>query len=95
MIVLSSFATPEAQIRILSLQGCTVSLIADDVGNPAKEFEELGPHMRFVHAPELDELLNEDPADSVEYQKSWEDGKDDPWLIFHTSGTTGSSLSPG
>jgi hypothetical protein len=23
---------------------------------------------------------------------AWEEGKDDPWLVFHTSGTTGSSF---
>lgn len=89
MIVLSSFATPEAQLRILSLKGCTVYVTADDTGNAAKELGEREPNIQFVQAPKLDKLLNEAPADPVEYQKSWENGKHDPWLIFHTSGTTG------
>ena len=39
--------------------------------------------------PELDQFLKDDEATQFFYKKSWEEGKDDPWLVFHTSGTTG------
>ena len=89
MIVLSSFATPEAQLRILSLKGCAVYLTADKTGDDVQELKRREPNIQFVQAPKLDKFLNENPAHAVEYQKSWENGKDNPWLIFHTSGTTG------
>ncbi|KAL8646101.1 MAG: hypothetical protein Q9210_006319 [Variospora velana] len=45
--------------------------------------------MPVVVAPELAELLAEGPSPPYAYTKSWEEAKDDPWIIFHTSGTTG------
>lgn len=42
--------------------------------------------------PEIDEFMKETEAPIYTYTKAWEEGKDDPWLVFHTSGTTGSSF---
>lgn len=39
--------------------------------------------------PELAEFLDSTPAKLVPFTKTWEEAKDDPWLVFHTSGTTG------
>ena len=90
MILPSSFATPEAQRRILSSKGCTVYIRPESSVAALREIEQREPKIQFIRAPELNELLNENPAHPVEYRKSWEHGKDDPWLVFHTSGTTGS-----
>ncbi|KAE8133478.1 hypothetical protein BDV38DRAFT_274310 [Aspergillus pseudotamarii] len=46
------------------------------------------PHVQAVGVPELDEFLREDEAVPYNYDKTWDEGKDDPWLVFHTSGTT-------
>lgn len=48
-------------------------------------------NIRIVVAPELEELLQDKQSKPFVYQKSWKEGKDDPWLVFHTSGTTGKS----
>jgi acyl-coenzyme A synthetase/AMP-(fatty) acid ligase len=39
--------------------------------------------------PELQEWITEKEAELYEYKKSWEEAANDPWIIFHTSGTTG------
>jgi hypothetical protein len=39
---------------------------------------------------EIDDMPMEiNNVSPVSYTKSWEEAKDDPWLIFHTWGTTG------
>lgn len=52
------------------------------------------PGIRTVTGPELEELFQETEAEPHVYKKSWEEAKDDPWLIFHTSGTTGQTITP-
>lgn len=47
------------------------------------------PHIRDITVPDLDEWLRDDKAPIYEYTKSFNQAKDDPWIIFHTSGTTG------
>lgn len=42
-----------------------------------------------LQVPDLQEWLREEQAQPVLYAKSWEEAKSDPWLVFHTSGTTG------
>lgn len=36
--------------------------------------------------------MQEKEAAPSNYPKTWDDGADDPWLVFHTSGTTGLSI---
>ncbi|PQE08772.1 AMP-binding enzyme protein [Rutstroemia sp. NJR-2017a BVV2] len=45
--------------------------------------------LQIVAAPALEDLLQDKPAQQFRYQKSWEEARDNPWLVFHTSGTTG------
>jgi hypothetical protein len=35
--------------------------------------------------------MKEEEAPVFTYLKSWEEGRDDLWLVFHKSGTTGLS----
>ena len=51
-------------------------------------------HLQSRVAPSLQDLITENSAKPYEYRKSWDEAKDDPWLIFHTSGTTGQTGSP-
>ncbi|KAJ5715912.1 uncharacterized protein N7483_013093 [Penicillium malachiteum] len=46
-------------------------------------------HIQTITVPPLEQFLNETEATSVNYSKTWEEEQDDPWLVFHTSGTTG------
>lgn len=50
-------------------------------------------HLRAITVPDLGEFVNETEATPFCYPKTWEEGKEDPWLVFHTSGTTGKYLS--
>ncbi|KAJ5718941.1 hypothetical protein N7493_007396 [Penicillium malachiteum] len=89
MVLPSPLVTPEAQLQILEKKGCRIYLrpeeMTDSVGGVLKG----APHVQPITVPALDHFLNETEASPVNYPKSWAEGKDDPWLVFHTSGTTG------
>lgn len=59
--------------------------MADRVGAILRD----ASHIQAITAPELAEIMQETEATPYNYPKSWEDGADDPWFVFHTSGTTG------
>jgi acyl-coenzyme A synthetase/AMP-(fatty) acid ligase len=46
-------------------------------------------HIQTIEVPDIAQFFREDEAEAVNYSKTWEEGKDDPWLVYHTSGTTG------
>ena len=47
------------------------------------------PNTRVVQTPALHDWISAEGALNYEYSKSWEVANSDPWIIFHSSGTTG------
>lgn len=45
--------------------------------------------MKHVVIPELDVLLDKEKAAHYPYEKTFDEAKNDPYVILHTSGTTG------
>jgi acyl-coenzyme A synthetase/AMP-(fatty) acid ligase len=92
LVLPSPLITPEAQKRILEAKRCALYLrpssLETHVGAALKE----APHIQVITVPEIDEFMKETEAPTYTYPKPWEEGKDDPWLVFHTSGTTGSTF---
>lgn len=85
--------TPEAHLHMLNGKNCTVYLrpdiMADSIGAILKD----SPHIEQKDIPSASDYFMQDlEAEPVTYAKSWEEEKDDPWLVFHTSGTTGIAL---
>jgi acyl-CoA synthetase (AMP-forming)/AMP-acid ligase II len=89
MVLPSPLIPPIAQRLILNKTQCQVyirpSSMAEVVGTVLKD----APNVQQITAPELDSLLQDSQAEPYVYPKSWEEGKNDPWLVAHTSGTTG------
>ena len=46
------------------------------------------PMQRLV-VPELQDLLAEDPVEAIPFTKTFEEYRLKPWIILHTSGSTG------
>ncbi|KAJ5196981.1 hypothetical protein N7449_007460 [Penicillium cf. viridicatum] len=88
LVLPSPLITAEAQRRILDAKSCTLYLrplsLAEHVGAVLKE----APHIQAITVPEIDEFMKDTEAPAYTYPKSWKEGKHDPWLVFHTSGTT-------
>lgn len=91
MVLPSPLATPEAQQHILSETSCIIYMHSGNLSTKVDGIVTAGSEIQIIVAPELIELLQDKPAEPVSYSKSWEDSKDDPWLVFHISGTTGQS----
>lgn len=47
------------------------------------------PNIRRISVPEVHEWVSEGESQPYRYAKGWDEAKLDPWIIFHTSGTTG------
>ncbi|EAW23609.1 putative AMP-binding enzyme [Aspergillus fischeri NRRL 181] len=90
MVLPSPLIPPAAQRLILKKTQCNVYIRPSSMAQVVGAILEDAPHIQQITAPEPDSLLQETPAEPYVYPKSWGEGKKDPWLVAHTSGTTGS-----
>lgn len=74
---------------MLSKTSCSLVVRTDSMEAVVDDLVKRGLHLQAIEAPELDSLLTTTTVDAINYQKSWDQAKDDPWIVFHTSGTTG------
>ncbi|RAH51134.1 acetyl-CoA synthetase-like protein [Aspergillus brunneoviolaceus CBS 621.78] len=89
LILPSPLVTAEAQRRILESQKCTVYLRPSAMKAEVDAILHDAPHIQTINIPDLEQFLHETESEPVTYSKTWDEGKNDPWLVFHTSGTTG------
>ncbi|CAI7665550.1 unnamed protein product [Penicillium pancosmium] len=89
IVLPSPLITPDAQTRILNAKNCGLYLRTPAMAEPIAAVLKEAPHVQVITVPDLSVFLNEDTAPKYTYSKSWEEAKDDPWVVFHTSGTTG------
>ncbi|OOG00366.1 hypothetical protein ASPCADRAFT_158331 [Aspergillus carbonarius ITEM 5010] len=89
MVLPSPLVTAEAQLRILETKGCTVYLRPLSMAAPVEAILQNAPHIQTITVPDTEAFMQEAEAAPINYSKTWEEGKADPWLVFHTSGTTG------
>ncbi|KAF2258864.1 acetyl-CoA synthetase-like protein [Lojkania enalia] len=84
-----SLAPPPVKLHLLQSTRCEYLLHPAYAQEQVRRLLSDSPHIRSIVVPELNTWLNADKAPAFSYRRSWDEGKDDPWLIFHTSGTTG------
>ncbi|OJI91484.1 hypothetical protein ASPTUDRAFT_112794 [Aspergillus tubingensis CBS 134.48] len=89
MVLPSPLVTAEAQLHILEKKGCTVYLRPSSMEAHVAEILKAAPHVQTITVPDIEAFMKEAEAEPVNYSKTFEEGKADPWLVFHTSGTTG------
>lgn len=76
-------------MHLLKTTNCSAYLHADTLGPLVDSVLGTKSSIRRLEIPELDEWLSKENAPMFPYTKTWEEAKLDPWIIFHTSGTTG------
>lgn len=89
MVLPSPLVTPHAQLQIFEKTGCTLYLRPEEMAESVAGILKDTSHIQPITLPPLEHFLNETEAIPFNYSKAWAEGKDDPWLVFHTSGTTG------
>jgi acyl-coenzyme A synthetase/AMP-(fatty) acid ligase len=67
---------------------CNILLASGPLMPIAAEIHTEKPDSRLLPVPELDEWFNDVEAELYPFTKTFEEAKDDPVCIFHTSGTT-------
>lgn len=93
MILPSPMMTTDAQLQILRKKKCTLYVRADSMAPIVDAVVRCDSGIEIVGAPKLESLLQVKLAQAYVYSKSWAEGRDDPWSVFHTSGTTGKPTS--
>lgn len=84
-----SSVTPEGRQQILAQKQCTQFLHSRNWHTQTwEEVVSLDSAVKALEVPELTHFIKAQPAEPVTYTKTWAEGKDDPWLCFHTLGTT-------
>lgn len=73
---------PEAQLGILEEKECTLYVRAESVASVVDEVVTRNADIRIISAPALEDLLQDKAAEPFVYAKTWEEGKDDPWLVI-------------
>lgn len=89
IVLPSSSVTPLARKRILEQKNCGFFLHATTHADDVREVAKIDENIVPLAVPELGTFFTDEPAEKTLYSKVWEEAKDDPWLCFHTSGTTG------
>ena len=92
MIITSLFATPEGYRRILAAKHCEVLIRPRSMASEVDDVAAHDPRIRKIDGPELEDLLGNKAAQINRFSGSWAENQDDPWLVFHTSGTTGTHM---
>ncbi|KAL1982511.1 hypothetical protein VTN96DRAFT_1236 [Rasamsonia emersonii] len=96
MIFPSPRNSNEAHYAVLKAAGCSKFLHATTTAALAQSLKDGWPHaegtsgeLLTLQVPEYQEFLDETPAPHYPYEKTFDEAKNDPFLILHTSGTTG------
>lgn len=76
-------------MKIFAAKDCALYLRPSSFAEKVATFLQEAPNVQPITVPDIEVFENEAEAPIYAYSKTWEEGKDDPWLVFHTSGTTG------
>ena len=82
-------APPAAKIHLLDASGCEAFLFTSAWETAVDGLLAERPKVKRAVAPDLSEWVTDVPAAEYPYDRTWSEAKDEPWIIFHTSGTTG------
>jgi acyl-coenzyme A synthetase/AMP-(fatty) acid ligase len=91
LLLPSPTATPAAQAYLVRKLECKTFLYGGGFGDVAHgvaaNVEEW--KVKALKVPELEACLKEQTVEPVEWRKSWEEARHLPWIVVHTSGSTG------
>ncbi|KAJ5642941.1 transferase family protein [Penicillium longicatenatum] len=89
-LFLSPKNNADGALAVLERTGCNIWVNAVDASPPTLVKEVLQRRsMTCLQLPLLDELLDADFTEDIPYTKTFEEAKNDPFCILHTSGSTG------
>jgi len=85
----SPYASTEAQLHLLDATVCKAFVYSMVHADHVQSLVAFRPNVNPILIPEAQGWFHADQVAVYEYKKTWDEAKLDPWIIFHTSGTTG------
>ena len=79
---------PEVQVALLEKLDCNILFTPEQVSDVAKTVLEKR-NMRKYILPDLEFFLNDEDVKPYPYNKTYEEARKDPYVVMHSSGTTG------
>ena len=79
---------PEIQIALLEKLGCDILLTPEQISEATRGVLD-NRAMRTFTLPDLNFFLQDEPIKPYPYTKTWADARRDPYVVMHSSGTTG------
>jgi acyl-coenzyme A synthetase/AMP-(fatty) acid ligase len=91
LLLPSPFASVDAQAHLVQASECQTFIHEKEKTGIIHQVLAKTAHrsVSTLQMVEISELLQDEMVPPFPFTKTWEQAKDDPWLIFHTSGTTG------
>ena len=78
----------DIQVALLDKLDCNI-ILTPEVMSEATKGVLNKRRMQKLFLPDLDYFLNEEAVEDYPYSKSWEEARKDPYVVMHSSGTTG------
>ena len=79
---------PEVQVALLERLECGILMTPEQMSDATKVVLN-SRAMRKIILPDLDFFLSDEPVQPYPYTKTWEEARKDPYVVMHSSGTTG------
>ncbi|KAI9676690.1 MAG: hypothetical protein M1822_008253 [Bathelium mastoideum] len=79
---------PEVQVALLEKLQCTRLFAPEEMSEAAKIVLEHRKMSKYI-LPDLEYFLSEEPVEPYPYSKPFEEARKDPYVVLHSSGTTG------
>ncbi|KAK8205614.1 hypothetical protein M8818_004790 [Zalaria obscura] len=90
-LLLSLLSSLEGKVKLAKVTGSEYILHGDGFGPLASTIQENLSSVSLITTPGLRQWLGGDPCKSYAWTKTYDEAKDDPLFIAHSSGTTGQS----
>ncbi|KAL9078027.1 MAG: hypothetical protein Q9157_003058 [Trypethelium eluteriae] len=79
---------PDVQVALLEKLQCTILFTPEKMSEAAKSVLDHRKMDKYI-LPELDHFLAEESVQPYPYSKTFEEARKDPYVVMHSSGTTG------
>ena len=78
----------EVQVALLEKLDCDVLMLPAQIPDSARKVLESHVNRKYI-LPDLDFFLSDKPIQPYPYNKTWEEARNDPYVVLPSSGTTG------
>ena len=89
----SPFAALEAQLHVLDFTECNTYLCPVSTVPMIEKIHAERPAIQLLVVPSCEEWLDEEISEDYLYRKTFEEAKEDTFMIVHSSGTTGEYIT--